>query len=61
VAWLLLKAKSTSGAGVFSKVADVQRIDTVGGLAPTTGCDAQHVGQKHSAGYKATYYFYSTK
>jgi hypothetical protein len=61
VPWLLLKAKSTSGTGVFGKVTSVQRVDTVGGVAPPTGCDAQHVGAKHSAGYKATYYFYSAK
>jgi Protein of unknown function (DUF3455) len=61
VPWLLLKAKSTSGAGLFAKVTSVQRVDTVGGAAPPTGCDAQHVGAKHSAGYKATYYFYSAK
>jgi hypothetical protein len=61
VPWLLLKAKSTSGTGVFARVTSVQRVDTVGGVAPPTGCDAQHVGAKHSAGYKATYYFYSAK
>jgi hypothetical protein len=59
IQWLLLKAKMTSGSGVFAKVTSVQRLDTVGGLAPSTGCDAQHPGAKQNVGYSATYYFYA--
>jgi len=37
IAWLLLRAKSTSGAGIFSGVQFVQRLHTVGGNAPSAG------------------------
>jgi hypothetical protein len=60
IPWLLLKAKSTSGTGVYSRVTSVQRVDTFGGMAPSTGCEAQHAGARESAPYRATYYFYST-
>ncbi len=36
----------------------VQRLDTTGGLAPATGCDASHVGDTARIDYTATYYFY---
>jgi hypothetical protein len=61
VPWLLLKAKSTSGTGVFSRVTSIQRTDTVGGLAPETGCDAQHAGAKQASPYRALYSFYATR
>jgi hypothetical protein len=60
IQWLLLKAASTSGAGVFSKVTSVQRVDTVGGLAPSSGCEAQHAGAHQDVPYRAMYFFYST-
>jgi hypothetical protein len=60
IPWLLLKAKTTSGTGVFSKVTSVQRVDTFGGVAPSTGCEAQHAGARESVPYRANYYFYST-
>src|SRR3954469_19487997 len=42
VPWLLLGAKSTSGAGLLAKARWIQRLDTVGGKAPADGCDAAH-------------------
>ncbi|HEY4394434.1 MAG TPA: DUF3455 domain-containing protein [Polyangia bacterium] len=59
VAWLLLRAISTSGSGLFSAVTFVQRIDTQGGTPPATGCDAPHVGTETRASYSADYYFYA--
>jgi Protein of unknown function (DUF3455) len=61
IPWLLLKATSTSGTGVFSKVTSIQRVDTTAGLAPSTGCDAQHVGARQNIAYRGTYYFYSAR
>ena len=58
VPWLLLKAKSASGAGTFGKVTTIQRLDTEGGLAPAAGCDAAHAGARQNVPYRATYYFY---
>jgi hypothetical protein len=59
VAWLLLVAKSHSGNGMFSPVAYVQRVNTVGGMAPTTGCDQAHLSAEIRIPYKASYYFYT--
>jgi hypothetical protein len=59
VPWLLLRATSTSGAGLFSGVTFVQRIDTQGGTPPGGGCDAAHAGSETRATYSADYYFYT--
>ena len=56
IPWLLLKAKSTSDNGVFSKVSYIQRVKTSGGQPPAT--DGAHVGQEVSSHYTAEYYFY---
>ena len=58
IPWLLLSATS-SGSGQFTGVTYVQRIATKGGMAPTTGCDATHVGAEVRASYSADYYFYA--
>lgn len=42
----------------MSEVTYIQRLDTQGGLAPATGCDAAHEGATARIGYTATYYFY---
>jgi len=55
---LLLKATSHSGDGRMSDVTYIQRLETVGGLAPTSGCDATQVGTAARVDYTATYYFY---
>ena len=58
ITWLLLSVSSTSGAGVFSDVTFVQRLNTAGGVAPATGCDAAAAGTDTPVGYSADYYFY---
>jgi len=56
IPWLLLDAKSVGGDGRFAKVTSVQRINTVGGLAPTTQvCDAKALGAKSRVSYTADY------
>ncbi len=57
---LLLTAKSHGdGDGLFSKVASIQRLDTVGGQAPATSCgSAQDLARVARVPYAATYYFY---
>jgi hypothetical protein len=55
---LLLAAKSNSGSGVFASVSSVQRLDTVGGRAPATGCSAENAAKTVRVSYTATYYFY---
>jgi Protein of unknown function (DUF3455) len=61
IPWLLLKAVSPSGAGIMTRVEFVRRSDTHGGIAPITGCDAEHVGATTRVPYTATYTFYSAK
>ena len=56
IPWLLLSAVSHDGSGRMAKVSFIQRFDTVGGLAPTTGCDA--AGTVARIDYRATYLFY---
>ncbi len=51
---LLLKAKSTRGAGTFAGVSYVQRLATKGGLAPAGGCTE---GAQTSVHYEALYTF----
>jgi len=58
IPWLLLKAKSTSGSGVFGQTQSVQRVRTVGGKAPAQGCSQEQAGKEARVPYKATYYFY---
>ena len=36
----------------------IQRVNTTGGLAPTSGCDASTVGTVAKVPYTADYYFY---
>jgi hypothetical protein len=52
---LLLQATRTRGEGIFGSVTYVQRLDTTGGLAPTTACAD---GQTRAVPYTAEYRFY---
>jgi uncharacterized protein DUF3455 len=58
IPWLLLTAKSTSGNGLLSTTKSVQRVDTVGGVAPAELCNATQVKQVARIAYTAKYYFY---
>lgn len=58
IPWLLLRATSTAGPGIFEDTTYIQRVNTVGGKAPTTGCDAAHVGEEVRVPYSAEYFFY---
>jgi hypothetical protein len=58
IAWLLLSAKSSQGRGVFGNVKSIQRVSTVGGKAPASGCDAAAVGAAARVEYQAVYFFY---
>ncbi len=61
IPWLLLTTKSNSGAGVFSQVKSIQRLQTVGGKAPTAPCSQDNAQQVVRVPYKAAYYFYVVK
>jgi uncharacterized protein DUF3455 len=55
---LLLKAHAHSGPGRMADVSFIQRLETKGGLAPVTGCDAERAGAQTRVPYSARYYFY---
>jgi hypothetical protein len=57
IPWLLLTAKSVGPEGSFSKIASIQRVRTVGGTAPKTGCSSASVGKVVRMPYTADYYF----
>ena len=61
IPWLLLTAKSVGPKGSFSSVTSIQRINTAGGMAPTTGCSQATVGTRSRINYTADYYFFSAK
>ena len=58
IPWLLLEAKSTSGSGLFAQARSIQRLKTVGGLAPSEPCSTGNIGHVVRVPYTATYYFY---
>jgi hypothetical protein len=58
IPWLLLKAVAHDGPGLFSEVTYIQRLDTVGGKAPASGCDASALGTLANVPYQAHYLFY---
>jgi hypothetical protein len=58
IPWLLLRSTGNTGRGLMSKVSFIQRIKTVGGLAPNSGCDEEHLEDRANIPYSATYVFY---
>jgi hypothetical protein len=58
IPWLLLKARTNTGRGIFSNITYIQRLETAGGVAPTDGCDRSATGAERAVPYTATYAFY---
>ena len=58
IPWLLLSVKSIFGKGVLTQTANIQRVDTVGGLPPNLPCDAANAKRMARVPYTATYYFF---
>ena len=56
IPWLLLQTVSTDGPGIFRKVTYIQRVNTIGGLAPAN--PGSFVGAEARVPYTAEYYFY---
>jgi hypothetical protein len=61
IPWLLLTAKSTGTAGKLEKISSLQRVNTVGGVAPTGGCSAADIGKQARVYYKADYVYFAAK
>lgn len=60
IPWLLLSARSVGGEGRFARVTSVQRINTLGGVAPTRACGPATVGETERVPYTADYLFYTS-
>jgi hypothetical protein len=58
IPWLLLEVKTRQGSGSMTQVNWIQRVQTSGGKAPTTGCDRAHENATVRVGYSADYLFY---
>ena len=60
IQWLLLQAVDSLSSS-NNQITFIQRLFTVGGLAPTTGADEAHLGQLDSIPYTAKYLFYEKR
>jgi uncharacterized protein DUF3455 len=63
IPWLLLhvvgRQEGPTGGGKLLRTSDIQRLNTVGGSAPSTGCSqAKEIGSKAFVPYTADYFFY---
>jgi hypothetical protein len=61
IPWLLLATRSDGPSGDFAKVTSVQRLNTVGGIAPANGCTTATVGQGARVPYSADYVLFSMR
>jgi hypothetical protein len=64
IAWLRLKVvgaeNGPTGGDTLTKTTFIQRLNTSGGLAPSTGCDSpSQVGNQAFVPYTADYFFYT--
>lgn len=61
VPWLLVNVISHAGSGILSRALTIQRLNTKGGKAPDSGCDASRANQELRVPYSADYLFYAPK
>ena len=54
----LVKANPATGNGAMTDITYIQRLNTVGGIAPSDSCAASNVAAKKLVPYKADYLFY---
>lgn len=59
VPWLLLEVTQHKGDGLLAQASYIQRINTQGGVSPSSGCDTNHIGAEQRVPYSADYNFYS--
>ena len=57
--WLLLEVSGHKGDGFLALTSYIQRINTQGGVTPSSGCDANHLGSEKRVPYLADYVFFS--
>jgi hypothetical protein len=56
IPWLLLKATSSNGPGIFHRVTYIQRVNTIGGIAPAY--PGEFPGEEVGVPYTTEYVFY---
>ena len=61
IPWLLLAARDTGPKGAFSAVTSIQRVNTAGGLAPSTPCTGAIAGKQERVHYTADYRFFTIR
>lgn len=54
----LVKANPAMGSGAMTGVTYIQRVNTMGGVAPAMACGASNAGSKQIVTYQADYIFY---
>jgi hypothetical protein len=57
--WLLIDTVGHKGKGILAEASYINRINTQGGLPPSSGCDANHLGSEKHVSYSADYVFYA--
>ncbi len=57
--WLLLEVTEHKGDGMLTKTRYIQRINTTGGISPSSTCDGNHPGLEKRIPYTADYIFYT--
>jgi hypothetical protein len=58
VPWLLLETIEHSDQGLLAQTRYIMRTNTQGGIEPSSGCDANHLGAEAKAPYSADYVFF---
>ena len=59
IPWLLLETHSTGKPGLFARITAIQRVATVGGVAPESGCGTATIGKQERVPYTAQYAQYA--
>jgi hypothetical protein len=59
IPWLLLSTKSVGSNGTFSKVTSIQRVGTMGGVAPAESCSNALFGKTARIAYAADYVLFA--
>jgi hypothetical protein len=59
IPWLLVAVTGSTGSGVLSGVTSIQRVNTVGGMPPGSGCKEDSLETEFKSRYTADYYFYA--
>lgn len=65
IPWLLLQVVGSrvgpTGGRTLTRTTFIQRLETSGGVAPSSGCSSEDVGKLAFVPYRATYVFYTER